>query len=80
MEPRLDSGTVPQIEPRLDSRAVTQMEPRLDSRARVSDDILLEEENERDWQKLKEMYPEIAKKSSWSRWSAYATVWSTRAA
>lgn len=58
---RSDSGTVTQMEPRLDSRAVTQMEPRLDSRARVSDDILLEEENERDWQKLKEMYPEIAK-------------------
>ncbi|EET62579.1 hypothetical protein BRYFOR_05614 [Marvinbryantia formatexigens DSM 14469] len=34
---------------------------RLDSRTRISDDILLEEENERDWQRLKEMYPEIAK-------------------
>lgn len=58
---RMDSSQMPQSDARSDSGTVTQMEPRLDSRARVSDDILLEEENERDWQKLKEMYPEIAK-------------------
>lgn len=58
---RMDSSQMPQSDARSDSGTVPQMEPRLDSRTRVSDDILLEEENERDWQKLKEMYPEIAK-------------------
>lgn len=56
-----DMEEMPQSDARSDSETVPQMEPRLDSRTRVSDDILLEEENERDWQKLKEMYPEIAK-------------------
>ena len=58
---RMDSSQMSQSDARSDSGTVPQMEPRLDSRTRVSDDILLEEENERDWQKLKEMYPEIAK-------------------
>ncbi len=58
---RMDSSQMPQSDARSGSVTVPQMEPRLDSRARVSNDILLEEENERDWQKLKEMYPEIAK-------------------
>lgn len=58
---RMDSSQMPQSDARSDSGTVPQMEPRLDSRTRVSNDILLEEENERDWQKLKEMYPEIAK-------------------
>ncbi len=57
---RMDSVNMPQTDSRTDA-AAPQMEPRLDSRTRVSDDILLEEENERDWQRLKDMYPEIAK-------------------
>ena len=59
---RMGSGAMPQSGAvRMDSGAMPQMGSRLDSSSRVSDDILLEEENERDWQRLKEMYPEIAK-------------------
>lgn len=58
---RMDSGAMPQTGTRMDSNAMPQTGIRMDSSTRVSNDILLEEENERDWQRLKEMYPEIAK-------------------